>query len=102
VPITAVGLLSIICLTDMKLIVVPGIEPDLVAMDGGRYTFVLSVFGYKTSLILENCTFEATFDSPVLDRLVGCTAEEGAQVSLWTQHLVVVQCLNIPVCIKHH
>jgi hypothetical protein len=82
VPISPVAQLSTIRLTNMNLIVVPGLEPDLAAMDGDKYTFVLQVSGHKTSLILENCTLEATFDSPALDRLVGCMVEEGAQVGL--------------------
>jgi hypothetical protein len=82
--ITAVGQLSTIRLTDMKLIVVPGLEPDLadLALNSDECIPVLEASGHKKSLILENCTFEATFDSPALDRLVGCMAKEGARVGL--------------------
>jgi hypothetical protein len=80
VPITAVGQLTTIRLTGMKLIIDAGLQPDLAALDGDRYMSVLEVSRPKTSLILESCTLEATFDSPALDQLAACTAKEGAHV----------------------
>jgi hypothetical protein len=80
VPITSVDQLSTIRLTDMRLIVCPGLEPDLAATVGNECAVVVRVSGHNTSLILENCTFEATFDSPAQNKLVACMAEEGAQV----------------------
>jgi hypothetical protein len=88
-PITAGEHLSTIRVTDMKLVVLPALEPDLAAMDGDKYMSVLEVSGYKTSLLLENCTVGTTFDTPALDRLTACTAQEGAHVCVQYQHLVV-------------
>jgi hypothetical protein len=47
---------------------------------------VLHVSGPTTSLTLEDCTLEAAFDSPALDRLMACAARERAHVRLEHQH----------------
>jgi hypothetical protein len=52
----------------------------------------IPVLQHKRSLILENCTFETTFDSPTLDRLVACTAMEGAHVG---SHVLLCQSMHI-------
>jgi hypothetical protein len=77
-----VGQLSTIRLTDMRLVVVLEYEAELAAMEDNRIAPVVIASHPGTSLILENCSFEVSFDSPVLDRLVGCMVEEGAHVGL--------------------
>jgi hypothetical protein len=59
--------LSTIRLIDMTLVGVLDVKPDLAAMEGSKLIPVLEASGHKLSLFLENCTFEATIDSPALD-----------------------------------
>jgi hypothetical protein len=82
-PIRPVQHLTSIRLTDMRLLVLPSMNTWLVAVKdfSSAYVHMLTASG-NTSLILENCTIEVTFDSPTLDRLSGCVAKEGAQVGL--------------------
>jgi hypothetical protein len=112
-PIRPVNQLSTIHLTDMKLVVVPGSEAQLAAKDANIDACILEMTCLKTLLILESCTLEATFDSPALDRLVGCRVKEGAQVGLqpWvtmvSTHLGMAACLQLSpasaaICLKRY
>jgi hypothetical protein len=87
--IATVGQLSTIRLTDMRLVVAKPV-PRLPGFLGNVSAVVLQATGPGTSLILENCTFEVAFDSPALDRLVGCVARQGAHVCLKGQPIWVV------------
>jgi hypothetical protein len=61
---------------------VPGIESELASMRGNTLAPLLVTDRPNTALVLEDCTFEAAFDSPTLDRVVACLALEGAHVGL--------------------
>jgi hypothetical protein len=80
--IQAVNQLSTIRLTNMRLVVGQGVEPGLASVSSDVMAGVLSASGSTTSFLLEDCTLEASFDSPALDGLAGCMAVEGAHVGL--------------------
>jgi hypothetical protein len=77
--ISAVNQLKTIRLTNMRLVVDQGVEPDLASVSSD---VIVVASGPNTTLVLEDCTFEAAFDSPAHDRLVACMAVEGANVGL--------------------
>jgi hypothetical protein len=51
-------------------------------MADGCFSTLWGMYQPTSSLILEDCTLEAAFDSPALDRLVACAGREGAHVGL--------------------
>jgi hypothetical protein len=61
-PFLPVRLLSTIRLTDVRLVAARALESELLSMADG--TVLLGVSQPTTSLILEDCTFEAAFDTP--------------------------------------
>jgi hypothetical protein len=75
--------LTTIRLTSIRLLADQSMEPVLATWDADQFHALLDIPCPNTSLILENCTFEVTFDSPALDRLIACTAIEGAHVGLY-------------------
>jgi hypothetical protein len=77
-----VGQLSSIRLTGMRLVAVPGIDHELAAVPVCAAVPLLAMSCPSTTLVLEDCTFEAAFDLPKLDRVVACRVEQGAHVSL--------------------
>jgi hypothetical protein len=97
-PIQAVGQLSTIRLTDMRLVVVAGVEPQLAAADEDMYFSVLLASGPETNLILENCTLEVTFDSPALHHLMACEGKQGAQVDVCIHQPSVISVCSISSC----
>jgi hypothetical protein len=86
-PITPVGQLNTICLTNMRLIVLQDLEPQLPTVESQVMTLVVFAVGRTTSIHMENCTFEAAFDSPGLCCVVGCLAKEKAKVGLQANRL---------------
>jgi hypothetical protein len=69
----------------MRLVVTSEIEPKLAeALQSDLVLGVLQACHPDTSLILEDCTFETTVDSPAMDQVVACGAHGGAHVGLWS------------------
>jgi hypothetical protein len=74
------GQLNTIRLTAMRLVAVPGLESELASMADNALVPLLITDRPNTTVVLEDCTFEAAFDSLTLDRVVACLAVEGAHV----------------------
>jgi hypothetical protein len=73
---------STIRLSKIRFIVNSGIEKHLDSPGQTQGTYHLLVAsGHKSTLSMEDCVLEATFDSPSLFGLVVCAAMEGGQVS---------------------
>jgi hypothetical protein len=81
-PIKCVGQLSIIRLSGMRLMTVPGIEYEPTTVPDDALASLTEVSCPNRTLILEDCTFEAAFESPALDKVLACSGQEGAHVSL--------------------
>jgi hypothetical protein len=74
---------AILRLTAVKLTVNTGVEED-VTKPGSISRMLIGICHANSTIILEDCVFETTFDSPVMCELMACMGGRGGQVGLQT------------------
>jgi hypothetical protein len=81
VPIVASHRCSTIRLSKIRFIVNSSVEKHLHGPgEHGDLHHLFVAHGHKSTLLLEDCELETTFDCPSLSRLVACTAAQGGKV----------------------
>jgi hypothetical protein len=103
-PLTTSQPHSTVRLTSVKLTATSDAKED-VSKPGSLQSFLVISTQPQSSFILEDCVFEATFDSPAMYGLTACAASFGGQVGLCRTAVIAHTCNALvqqwPACPCH-